>query len=273
MLVNKVVDIKLSEIKNLSNVERNKLKKEEYIGKVFKTKRHGECVVIDYQNSKNVLVKFKSSGYVTSVSSSHLRRGEVQDHTQATYFGVGVLDINGSKDRAYVLWVNMLKRCYSGVSLKDRPTYNDCEVSEDFKKYSNFKEWCEKQIGFQELDARGNVYALDKDILIKGCNTYSKDTCCFVPSELNSVLLKRGSSRGEHLLGVYYEDISKKFHASVKIGGKKKHLGCFNSEVDAFKAYKTAKESYIKELADKWKGRIDPRVYEALINYQVEITD
>ena len=91
MSVNKGVDMKLSEIKNLSNAERNKLKKEEYIGKVFKTKRHGECVVIDYQNSKNVSVKFKSSGYVTSVSSSHLRRGEVQDHTQATYFGVGVL--------------------------------------------------------------------------------------------------------------------------------------------------------------------------------------
>ena len=34
-----------------------------------------------------------------------------------------------------------------------------------------------------------------------------------------------------------------------------------------------AKELRIKEVANKWKDQIDPRAYEALINYQVEITD
>ena len=29
----------------------------------------------------------------------------------------------------------------------------------------------------------------------------------------------------------------------------------------------------IKEVANKWKDQIDARVYEALMNYQVEITD
>jgi len=269
----KEVNMKSPDVKNLSNEERNKLKKEEYVGRVFKTKRHGECVVIDYQNSKNVSVKFQITGYVTSVTSSHLRRGEVQDHTQPTYLGVGILDISDNKGKAYSLWSNMLKRCYSEVSLKDRPTYSECTVSEDFKRYSNFKNWCETQKGFQELDDNGKVYALDKDILVKGCGTYSKDTCCFVPAELNSALLKRGASRGEHAIGVYYENTSKKFHASAKIGKKKKHLGCFDSEDGAFLAYKLAKEGYVKELANKWKDQIDPRVYEALINYQVEITD
>ena len=33
------------------------------------------------------------------------------------------------------------------------------------------------------------------------------------------------------------------------------------------------KELYIKELAEKWKGKIDERAYEALMNYQVEIAD
>ena len=36
---------------------------------------------------------------------------------------------------------------------------------------------------------------------------------------------------------------------------------------------KIARESYVKEVANKWKDQIDPRVYEALMNYQVEITD
>ena len=38
-------------------------------------------------------------------------------------------------------------------------------------------------------------------------------------------------------------------------------------------AFKKAKESFVKEQAEKWKGKIDERAYEALINYQVEITD
>ena len=50
-------------------------------------------------------------------------------------------------------------------------------------------------------------------------------------------------------------------------------LGSFNTEVEAFNAYKEAKESFIKELANKWKGQIDKRAYEALMNYEVEITD
>ena len=59
----------------------------------------------------------------------------------------------------------------------------------------------------------------------------------------------------------------------VKNKGKREHLGYFKTEVEAFNAYKTAKESFIKEQANKWKGKIDNRAYNALMNYQVEITD
>ena len=40
-----------------------------------------------------------------------------------------------------------------------------------------------------------------------------------------------------------------------------------------FNAYKKAKESFVKEQADEWKGKIDDRAYEALMKYIVEITD
>ena len=51
------------------------------------------------------------------------------------------------------------------------------------------------------------------------------------------------------------------------------HLGYFSKPDEAFNAYKEAKEVYIKSLAEKWKDKIDPRVYEALMKYRVEITD
>ena len=50
-------------------------------------------------------------------------------------------------------------------------------------------------------------------------------------------------------------------------------LGYFKTEVESFKAYKTAKEAFIKEQANKWKSQIDERAYNALMNYTVEITD
>ena len=42
---------------------------------------------------------------------------------------------------------------------------------------------------------------------------------------------------------------------------------------EAFQAYKVAKEAWIKEVADKWKDKLDPKVYKAMYEYQVEITD
>ena len=50
-------------------------------------------------------------------------------------------------------------------------------------------------------------------------------------------------------------------------------MGSFNTELEAFNAYKEAKEAFVKEQANKWKGKIDNRAYNALMNYQVEITD
>ena len=48
-------------------------------------------------------------------------------------------------------------------------------------------------------------------------------------------------------------------------------MGRFGKE--AFRAYKEAKESYIKDLAYKYRHQIDVRAYNALMNYQVEVTD
>ena len=55
--------------------------------------------------------------------------------------------------------------------------------------------------------------------------------------------------------------------------GTQEHLGYFNTELEAFKAYKQAKESFVKEQAEKWKSQIDPRAYNALMNYEVNIDD
>ena len=146
-------------------------------------------------------------------------------------------------------------------------------MSENFKYYEYFYEWCHKQIGFG-ADGNGNSFQLDKDLLVKGNKVYSETICVFLPNEINSLLTKRTASRGEYLIGVSWSETNKAFMARVnKNTGKSKHLGYYNTELEAFNAYKQAKESFIKEQANKWKGKIDIRAYNALMNYQEEITD
>ena len=163
----------------------------------------------------------------------------------------------------------MLQRCYSDTSKKRNPTYIGCEVGDNFKSYEYFYEWCHKQIGF------GNEgWCLDKDLLIKGNKVYSENTCIFIPSEINLVLTKSTALRGKYLIGVYWHNANKSFVSKVsKNKGKPEHLGYFKTEIEAFNAYKIAKESFIKEQANKWKDKIDDRAYNALMNYTVDITD
>ena len=249
------------------------------VGKVFKSKSSGDFKVLKYNDSANVVIQFLKTGYETLVQLTNVRNGYIKDPYLPSVYGVGILGtkypskVSGVTTKEYVPWCSMLKRCYSDSYKKKNPTYKDCEVSENFKSYEYFYEWCHKQVGFGN-DGNGNPFHLDKDLLIKGNKVYSESTCVFIPSEINSLLIKREALRGEYLIGVYWSKTNKAFRARVnKNKGASEHLGYFNTELEAFNAYKVAKETYIKEQANKFKSQIDPRAYEALMNYQVEITD
>ena len=215
------------------------------------------------------------TGYETVAQLGHIKSGKVKDPYAPSVCGVGVLGtkylskVNGVLTKEYTLWCHMLERCYSDNSKKKRPTYESCEVSDNFLHYEYFYDWCQKQVGFGKCG-----FQLDKDLLTKGNKVYSEDSCVFIPQGINKVLTKRESMRGEHLIGVHWHNASRAFKAQVsKSAGKQEYLGSFNTEIEAFNAYKTAKESFIKEQANKWKSQIDERAYNALMNYKVEILD
>ena len=237
-------------------------------GLIFSTNNSGNCVVVNYTNYDDVTVKFVETGYETKTRMDNLKLGKVKDYLHPSIYGKGILGEgfkqSESQSYSFQLWKNMLKRCYSEVSFKKSPSYEQCLTSETFNDYQQFKTWCNSQLGF------GNTgWELDKDILVKGNKVYSEDTCCFVPKEINLLLVKHDKGRGDYLLGVDYHKNRKQFRARCS----DKHLGWFNTELEAFYAYKEAKETYIKEVANKWKDQIDPKVYEALMKYEVEITD
>ena len=245
------------------------------VGVVCKSNLSGDFKIVKYNDKTNVQIQFLKTGYETSARLHNIRKGEVKDPYIPSVFGVGMLGTKypsreGDRNtKEYTLWVNMLQRCYSDTLKKRCPTYEGCEVSNNFKSYEYFYEWCNKQVGF-----RNSGWHLDKDLLIKGNKVYSENTCVFIPTEINTVLVKCTASRGEYLIGVYWHNTNKAFMAQVsKNKGKQECLGYFKTETEAFNSYKKAKEAFVKEQADKWKSQIDERAYEALMNYTVEITD
>ena len=51
------------------------------------------------------------------------------------------------------------------------------------------------------------------------------------------------------------------------------HLGSYKTVCEAFVAYKVAKEQHIRDVANLYKDKIDERVYNALMTYEVEVDD
>lgn len=192
-----------------------------------------------------------------------------------TVYGVGYLGSNlelkstydGKDCPIYQRWRMMIRRCYSEKFHQRCPTYIGCYVSDDFKDYSKWREW------YDNYQYKHDGWQLDKDLIIKGNKVYSAITCVFLPREINTVLLKRDKTRGEYLIGVCYNKRNENFEVAMSKYGKTVNLGYYDNEYDAYLAYKEAKESYLKELADKYKDLLDPRAYEALYNYTVDIDD
>lgn len=190
-------------------------------------------------------------------------------------YGVGVNNgsypsrVDGVIAKEYKLWINILKLCYSTKRNKGYfNAYKDCVVSDNFKRYEYFYEWCNAQEGF---DKQG--FCLSKNALIKSCKIFSELTCAFIPTEISKMLSSSKADRGAYPVGVDYNEANKIFRARVNIDGKPSFIGIYSNPDDAFKAYKKHKENKIKNAAKLNKGRIRKDVYDYLMSYEVEITD
>jgi hypothetical protein len=190
-------------------------------------------------------------------------------------YGVGIYEKgkyvankDGKPTKEYLLWQGMLRRCYSKKCQDRQPSYVGCSVDHRFLNFQYFMFWAEQQVGFGL-----HGYQLDKDFLLKGNKLYSPETCVFVPQEINLLIVKANSIRGEYPIGVTYDKQRGMFHTKLSIKGKTCNVGRFNTIEEAFYKYKDRKELYARDTAEEYKNDLDYRVYIKLMNYEVEITD
>jgi len=165
------------------------------------------------------------------------------------------------------VWSKIFQRSYSKHYHKRYPTYVGCSVDEKWHCFQDFGDWFEENYKPEYMQN----WELDKDIIVNSNKIYSTNTCAFVPKEVNYLFKSTKSFRGDCPIGVRKQ--GDKFVATIRINNKQTYLGSFSTMEAAFLSFKTAKEKYIKEVADKYKDTLDPQVYKSMYSYEIKITD
>lgn len=251
-------------------------KKDDMLNKVGYNNNGERMTIVRYGGARDIDVQFDDGTILEHRTYGDFKKGNIRNPYFPTVCGVGfigkgkfkICDENGKLTKCYIVWEHMLERCYCFKCQEKHPTYKGCKVCEEWWNFQVFAEWYYSH--FYELE--NEKMNLDKDILHKGNKVYSAENCVFVPSSINNLFTKSNKIRGEYPIGV--RKMGDRFQARLNKGnGKSMYLGTYDTPEQAFLAYKEAKEQYIKEVANKYKGKIDPRAYEAMMNYEVEIDD
>ena len=152
--------------------------------------------------------------------------------------GFGINDIPGSSnEKYYKFWCNMIKRCYNKIYLSNHPSYKDTTIDNNWKYLSNFRDWY--------VDNYIDNYVLDKDIYIPDNKIYSSNTCLFVPSYINQLIInKKGKG--------YSKQKSGRYQAKISINNKDVNIGTYDTKEEAHKNYAIAKSEYIINIADEY---------------------
>lgn len=243
------------------------MKRKYNVGDIYVNNQGESFKIINYIDSKHVEIEFLDSHFKKLVSSGNITKKEVKDPYYPSVEGIGYLGVGTYKPtgKVYKTWHNMIIRCYSNDYHQREPSYKECSVCEEWLNFQNFAKWW--HINYLE---EGD---LDKDLLVKGNKIYSPKYCCVLPKQINIALVKNKYRRGNTLIGVRKRSDCYGYHATIQKYGKSINLGMFATEQEAFDVYKSAKEAYIKELANKFKEILPLNVYNKLLKYEVNETD
>lgn len=223
------------------------------------------------------VVKFDNN-YEAEYQRTHIKQGNITNPYKCSVEGVGYLgvgcykvSVGGKHTKEYRVWKNMLYRSYNKEFQICNPTYAGCSVDKDWHNFQNFAAWYTSHKNYGKKD-----YQMDKDLKIIPNKVYSPDTCDIIPSQINSLLLNSVDRRGSYIVGVSFNKSAGRYNSYCCIlledgESKNKNLGYFNTEQEAFFAYKKAKEKNVKRVANLYKDEICIEIYNNLMNWAVPV--
>lgn len=250
----------------------------ERIGQIGKNRFGSLMEIIEYKGNTDILVRFEHGNTVHTSWQAFLK-GNVKNAYDKTVYGVGFFGEGKYKSSKikkespqYYTWESMLRRCYSIKSINKNITYKDVKVCEEWHNFQNFAKWYDENY----YEVEGETICLDKDILYKGNKIYSPKTCIFAPHRINTLFIKNEAKRNDLPIGVHLRKDKTKPTYRVRCGngyGKDIDLGSYISVQAAFKAYKVFKERLIKQIANEYQSKVPDKLYQALLGYEVTVSD
>ena len=148
----------------------------------------------------------------------------------------------------YEKWHQMKTRTNSSKYQTTRPTYIGSTVCEEWRTFSNFKNWVDAHpVGnyISELE-------LDKDLIASTLQQYSPQTCLLIPAYINNAFRVSTGSRGSYSLGVSLD--GNLYKTSVRMFGVLKNKGRFPTEFEAHRAWQLGKIEYTELIIEKYKA-------------------
>lgn len=237
--------------------------------------------IVQYNKANDIVVEFQDK-YKTRIKTTYqqFKNKGLRNPLHAGVYGVGVKGskhpsrINNKITIEYGIWYSMISRCYNKKFHLRESTYKECQVCNEWLFFDNFYNWLHEQENFETLSKNNNL-ELDKDILVKGNKIYSPETCCLVPHRVNMLFVKANSLRSNLPIGVRKMGIYDKYTAEYEHDRRHIYVGAYETVEETFLAYKFHKEETIKNVAQEEyaKGNITKQCYDAMMNYEVEITD
>jgi len=194
----------------------------------------------------------------------------ITDHGFYNSGGIHKTRVNGKKTKACQLWENIRSRIQTLPKLNESKfgKYTTVTVDEGWKDFQMFASW------FETIEVIPG-WVLDKDLL---GGHYGPNTCVFLPDEVNKALSIKPRVRGELPVGVTRHTQNS---GRVNIKYDCKHPDYYftkcvpeSAMVESWhNLYKPAREGYIRHLAEKYKDLLDPRAYNALCEYVINVED
>lgn len=239
-------------------------------GDTFKTNEGGSVTVVEYRDSKSVVIAHNDEfKHYAIIPSAQLRSGTVKNPYSAKVYGFGYVGVGihktaaGGKDTpAYKSWCAMLRRAYSAEYHAKNSAYSDVTVCGEWLNFQTYADWWNKQPHSNSRD-----FELDKDLRISGNREYSPAACSFVPAAVNRLIGKQRQPEASLPQGV--KACRDGFEARVGVNGEYVSLGLFATPQRAFQAYKDEKEKSVKSAANHWRGCLHPGVYNYLKNWNL----
>lgn len=223
--------------------------------------------LINYNLSSDVTVEFQDEHkFKTNSTYSNFKRQNIVNPYDRSVCGIGYVgegkysyQSDNKVNTVYDIWKNMLRRCYSDKLRWKFPSYEDCEMCDEWLNLQNFCEWYFEN--YYDV-GDGSRMHIDKDILVKGNRVYSPDVCILVPQRINMVFIKKHRNTDSDLPSGINRCVG-----GFRSMYNTKSLGVSKTLEEAIDKYNVEKRLHIKQLVEEYRERIPPRICDILLSW------